>query len=152
MSKHHACRPLRHMPLQRQKLRPGRVHVQYHCANPVRRVMQDAEGSTLESRTSQCVLGTDTLFCHRQAMLPQHMTMPPPYSRRTVFWARASIVVTGCALIGLGALLETFALSVAHFVGYALQILGAMILGLGAFARGTICAEMFLRMLNRIVG
>lgn len=79
------------------------------------------------------------------------MTQPRTYPKRTVFWARASFVLTGCALIGLGAFLETFALSAAHLLGYALQIVGAMILGFGAFARGTICAEVFLRTLNRIV-
>ncbi len=78
--------------------------------------------------------------------------MPPPYSKRTVFWARASFVLAGCALIGLGAWFETFALPVVHYLGYALQILGAIILGFGAFARGTICAEVFLRTLHRMVG
>ena len=72
------------------------------------------------------------------------------FSKRTVIWARASFVTAGCALIGLGTFLETFALSVVHLFGYALQIFGAMVLGFGAFARGTICAELFLRSLNRL--
>lgn len=79
------------------------------------------------------------------------MSEPQQYSRRAVFWARAAFVIAGCAMIGLGTILETFALSVAHFLGYALQILGAVTLGFGAFARGTMCAVFFLRILNRLV-
>jgi len=79
------------------------------------------------------------------------MTAPSQYSRRTVFGARAAFVVAGCALIGLGTFLESYTLSVVHFLGYGLQIFGAMLLGFGAFARGTICAEFFLRVLNRLV-
>jgi len=77
------------------------------------------------------------------------MTEPRAYPKRTVFWARASFVLAGCALIGLGTYLETFALPWLHYFGYVLQIFGGVILGLGAFARGTLCAELFLRMLNR---
>lgn len=73
------------------------------------------------------------------------------FSKRAVFWGRAAFVVTGCALIGAGMLLESFAWSVVHFMGYALQILGAMVLGFGAFARGSVCADFFLRALNRLV-
>ena len=79
------------------------------------------------------------------------MSEPQQYSRRAVFWARAAIVIAGCAMIGLGTFLESFALTVVHFLGYGLQIIGAMVLGIGAFARGTMCAVFFLRILNRLV-
>jgi hypothetical protein len=92
------------------------------------------------------------LWCDRTGIrYGSSMSEPQQYSRRAVFWARTVFVVAGCAIIGLGTILETLALSVAHFLGYAMQILGAVILGFGAFARGTICTDFFLRVLNRLV-
>lgn len=79
------------------------------------------------------------------------MIRPQPYSRRTVLFARAAFVVAGCVLIALGGFLERPALSVLHYLGYVLQVLGALVLGFGAFGRGNLCAEVFLRLLNRIV-
>lgn len=53
------------------------------------------------------------------------MTEPRQYSRETVLMARAGIVVAGSAL----------------------EALGAVVLGFGAFARGNLCVYVFYRVL-----
>ena len=65
--------------------------------------------------------------------------------------ARGSIVVTGCVLIGLGAYVEAMSWSAVRALGFLLEVLGACVLGFGAFARGNICANVFYRFLSILV-
>ncbi len=65
--------------------------------------------------------------------------------------ARASIVVAGSALIGLGAYAESHAVSLLRVAGYGLEVIGAVVLGFGAFARGNLCVHVFYRVLYMLL-
>ena len=78
------------------------------------------------------------------------MSQSQKYTKLMVLTARASIVVTGAVLIGVGFYAESFSWAVIRYLGYALEVLGAIILGFGAFARGNTCADIFYRVLYYI--
>lgn len=69
-------------------------------------------------------------------------------SNRAVLMARVFFVVAGSVLLGLGVYLEATSIQVIRILGFGLEVIGAVVLGFGAFARGRICVDVFQRLLH----